>query len=39
MSTNLIMDAEFQGQRGFATSYGKKMINRNMYAKGSIIRS
>ena len=37
MTTNLIMDAEFQGQRGFATSYGKKMTNGNMYCKGTIV--
>lgn len=36
MSTQLIMDANFQGQRGFATAYGKKTVNGNMYCKGTI---
>lgn len=39
MSTQLIMDADFQGQRGFATAYGKKMINSNMYCAGTITNS
>lgn len=39
LTTNLIVDADFQGQRGFATSYGKKMVNSNMYATGKITRS
>lgn len=38
MSTNLIMDANFEGQRGFATSYGKKIVNGNMYCKGTVTR-
>lgn len=38
MSTNLIMDANFQGSKGFATSYAKKATNANMYSKGSITR-
>ena len=33
------MDADFQGQRGFATAYGKKMINSNMYCAGTITNS
>jgi hypothetical protein len=39
MTTQLIMDANFEGQRGFATSYGKKPVNSKMYSKGTIIRS
>ena len=39
LTTNLVVDANFQGQRGFATSYGKKMVNSDMYAKGQITRS
>lgn len=39
MSTQLIMDAEFQGSRGFATSYGKKPVNSNFYSKGAITHS
>lgn len=39
MSTQLIMDANFEGQRGFATSYGKKNVNANMYSKGTITHS
>lgn len=39
MSTQLIMDASFQGQRGFATAYGKKTVNGNMYSRGIITNS
>jgi len=35
-STDLIMDANFRGQRGWATMYGKKMLNSKMYIKGRI---
>lgn len=35
-STDLIMDANFRGQRGWATMYGKKMLNSKMYIKGQI---
>lgn len=35
-STDLIMDANFRGQRGWATMYGKAKINSNMYVKGHI---
>lgn len=35
-STDLIMDANFRGQRGWATMYGKKMLNSKMYLKGAI---
>lgn len=37
MSTQLIMDSTFEGQRGFATSYGKKVVNGNMYSRGKIV--
>ncbi|AWD93015.1 major capsid protein [Bacillus phage vB_BceM-HSE3] len=36
LSTQLLMDADFLGRRGFATSYGKKMVNNKVYAKGII---
>lgn len=39
MTTQLIMEADFQGQRGFATSYGKKPVNSKMFCKGTITRS
>lgn len=39
MSTMLIMDAEFQGQRGYATSYAKKPINAKMYCRGTMTQS
>lgn len=32
-STDLIMDANFRGQRGWATMYGKAYINSQMYVK------
>lgn len=35
-STDLIMDANFRGQRGWATLYGKKILNNKMYIKGRI---
>lgn len=35
-STDLIMDANFRGQRGWATMYGKKLLNSKMYIKGKI---
>lgn len=35
-STDLIMDANFRGQRGWATMYGKKIVNNKMYIKGYI---
>lgn len=38
MSTQLIMDANFTGSKGFATSYAKKATNANMYSKGKIVR-
>lgn len=39
MSTQLIMDSTFEGQRGFATAYGKKTVNGNFYSKGTITAS
>lgn len=39
MTTQLIMDANFQGQRGFATSYGKKPVNSKFYSRGTITHS
>lgn len=36
-STDLIMDANFRGQRGWATMYGKKLLNSQMYVRGRII--
>lgn len=35
-STDLIMDANFRGQRGYATMYGKLLLNDKMYVKGYI---
>lgn len=35
-STDLIMDANFRGQRGWATMYGKLLLNSKMYARGII---
>lgn len=35
-STDLIMDADFRGQRGWATMYGKALINSKMYIRGRI---
>lgn len=36
LSTDLLMPADFRGQQGYATSYGKKMINAKMYLRGRI---
>lgn len=35
-STDLIMDANFRGQRGWATMYGKKLLNSKMFIRGII---
>lgn len=35
-TTQMLMLADFQGQQGWATSYGKTMLNPFMYASGSI---
>lgn len=37
IGTQLLTDENFQGKRGFATSYGKKPINSKFYSKGQII--
>lgn len=36
-STDLIVDANYRGQRGWATSYGTAFINDKLYAKGNIL--
>lgn len=35
-TTQMLMLADFQGQQGWATSYGKKMLNNFMYVPGQI---
>lgn len=35
-TTQMLMLADFQGQQGWATSYGKTILNPYMYVKGSI---
>lgn len=35
-ATDLVMLDDFMGRRGFATSYGKRMIEPNLYRKGTI---
>lgn len=35
-STDLIMDADFRGQRAWATMYGKRMVNPDLYIAGRI---
>lgn len=35
-STDLIMDANFRGQRGWATMYSKKLLNSKMYVRGHV---
>ena len=37
LSTDLLMPADFKGQQGYATSYGKKMVNSKMYIRGKIV--
>lgn len=37
VSTDLIVDANFQGSKGFATAYGKKMVNPKLYVRGRMI--
>lgn len=37
MTTSLLLMDDFVGRRGFATSYGKKLVNSNLYAKGRIV--
>jgi hypothetical protein len=36
LSTDLLMPADFRGQKGYATSYGTKMVNGKMYLRGRI---
>ena len=36
LSTQILTLANFQGQQGYATSYGKRMVNSRLYAKGKI---
>ena len=36
LSTSMIMDEDFTGRKGFATSYGKKVTNPDMYQKGIV---
>ena len=35
-ATQTLMMDDFVGRRGFATSYGKKMVNAKLYTKGTI---
>jgi hypothetical protein len=35
-STDLIMDANFRGQRGWCTMYGKRFLNSSMYIRGKV---
>jgi len=37
MTTNLLMMEDFVGRRGYATSYAKKMLQPQLYIKGTII--
>lgn len=37
LSTDILMPADFRGQQGYATSYGKKMVNAKMYLRGRIV--
>jgi hypothetical protein len=39
MTTSLVMMDDFVGRRGFATSYGKKMVNARVYSRGVITNS
>ena len=36
LSTDILTLANMQGQQGYATSYGKKMVNSKLYIKGRI---
>lgn len=36
-NTELVMMDDFLGRRGYATSYGKRMIEPNLYVRGSIV--
>lgn len=37
LTTDILMPADFRGQQGYATSYGKKMVNSKMYLRGKIV--
>lgn len=37
LTTDILMPADFRGQQGYATSYGKKMVNSKMYLRGRIV--
>ena len=37
LTTDILMPADFKGQQGYATSYGKKMVNSKMYIRGRIV--
>lgn len=37
LSTDILMPADFRGQQGYATSYGRKMLNGKMYLRGRIV--
>ena len=37
LSTEILMPADFHGQQGYATSYGRKMLNGKMYLRGRIV--
>lgn len=37
LTTDILMPADFKGQQGYATSYGKKMVNAKMYLRGKIV--
>lgn len=36
LSTQIITLANFEGQQGYATSYGKRMVNNKLYLRGKI---
>ena len=36
LSTQILTLANFQGQQGYATSYGKRMVNSRLYVRGKI---
>lgn len=37
LTTDILMPADYRGQQGYATSYGKKMVNNRMYLRGRIV--
>ena len=37
MTTNLLMAEDFVGRRGYATSYAKKMLQPQLYIKGTVV--